>query len=274
MKNMFSRFVSTLVLATAFLSPAMAEELVLAINEGVTYQDGGPTAERYKPFLDMLAKELKRPVKVQKVDKYADFERGLIEGKYDLAFVHPAHVGLKGVKSDNYVGLATAKGFTDYRARVMVKSDSPLKSMNDLKGKKIGVPSMESITTVMFTANLKELQFLEPEKQFTATRYQDAVPFMIENGFVEAGVTGSGAVAKAWVAKGGKVIAETKPVPIKQFLVSKKIAEADRAKIQVMLLALADNEPGKAVLSKLNIQGFVPWNADVMKEAIARLGIQ
>jgi phosphonate transport system substrate-binding protein len=274
MKNMFSRFVSTLLIAMALSSPAMAQELLMAINEGVTYQDGGPTAERYKPFLDLLSKELKRPIKVQKVDKYADFERGLVEGKYDIAFVHPAHIGLKGVKVENYFGLATAKGFTDYRARVMVKSDSRLKSIEDLKGKKIGVPSMESITTVMFTAKLRELQFLDPEKQFTATRYQDAVPFMIDNGFVEAGVTGSGAVAKAWVAKGGKVIAETKPVPIKQFLISKNFSEAERARIQTMLLNLSENEAGKAVLAKLNITGFVPWDAGVMKEAIARLGIE
>jgi phosphonate transport system substrate-binding protein len=270
---MFSRFISAAVISTFFLSPVMAQEMVLAINEGVTYQDGGPTSERYKPFLDLLSKELKRPIKVQKVDKYSDFEKGLAASKYELVFIHPAHVGLKAVRSDNYVGLATAKGFTDYRARVMVKNDSPLRTMQDLKGKKIGVPSTESITTAMFTANLRELQFPEPERYFTATRYQDAVPFMIENNFVDAGVTGSGAVAKAWVAKGGRVIAETKPVPIKQFLVSKKISDAERAKIQALLLSLSENEAGKAILSKINIPGFVPWNSEAMNEAAVRLGL-
>jgi phosphonate transport system substrate-binding protein len=270
---MFSRFISAAVITTFFLSPVMAQELVLAINEGVTYQDGGPTSERYKPFLDLLSKELKRPVKVQKVDKYADFEKGLALSKYDLVFIHPAHVGLKAVRSDAYVGLATAKGFTDYRARIMVKKDSPLNSMEDLRGKKIGVPSIESITTTMFIANLRALKFAEPEKSFTATRYQDAVPFMIENNFVEAGVTGSGAVAKAWVAKGGRVIAETKPVPIKQFLVSKKLSEADRVKIQSLILNLSENEPGKVILSKINITGFVPWNNEAMNEAAVRLGL-
>lgn len=270
---MFSRFISVAAITACFLSPGMAQEIVLAINEGVTYQDGGPTSERYKPFLDLLSKELKRPVKVQKVDKYADFEKGLAASKYDLVFIHPAHVGLKAVRSDNYVGLATAKGFTDYRARVMVKKDSPLKSIEDLKGKKIGVPSIESITTFMFTANLRELNFPEPEKYFTATRYQDAVPFMIENNFVEAGVTGSGAVAKAWVAKGGRVIGETRPVPIKQFLASKKISDADRAKVQSILVNLSENEPGKLALSKINISGFVPWNSETMNEAALRLGL-
>ncbi|WP_076591945.1 phosphate/phosphite/phosphonate ABC transporter substrate-binding protein [Herminiimonas arsenitoxidans] len=257
----------------AGINSAAAQDLVLAINEGVTYQDGGPASERYKPLLQLLSKELKQNVKLQTVDKYAVFEKGLAEGKYDLAFIHPAHVGLLAVKKNGYEGLVTAKGFTDYRARVMVAQASPLKSMQDLRGKKIGVPSVESITTVMFTANLHELRFPNPEKTYTPTRYQDAVPFMIENGFVDAGVTGSAGVAKAWVAKGGRILGETKPIPIKQFLASKKLSDAEREKVKNLLLNLSENEAGKNALSKIGMTGFVPWNATAMDEATARLGL-
>ncbi len=262
-----------MILLTAGINSAVAQDLVLAVNEGVTYQDGGPASERYKPLLQLLSKELKQNVKLQSVDKYSVFEKGLAEGKFDLAFVHPAHVGLLAVKKNGYEGLVTAKGFTDYRARVMVANTSPMKSMQDLRGKKIGVPSVESITTVMFTANLRELNFPQPEKFFTATRYQDAVPFMIDNGFVDAGVTGSAGVAKAWVAKGGRILAETKPIPIKQFLASKKLSESDREKLKTLLLNLSENEAGKNALSKIGMTGFVPWNAQIMDEATARLGL-
>jgi phosphonate transport system substrate-binding protein len=265
-------FLAMTVLA-AGINSASAQDLILAINEGVTYQDGGPASERYKPLLQLLSKELKQNVKLQTVDKYATFEKGLAEGKYDLVFIHPANIGLIAVKKDGYEGLVTAKGYTDYRARVMVAKTSPLKSLQDLRGKKIGVPALESITTVMFTANLRELNFQQPEKFYTATRYQDAVPFMIDNGFVDAGVTGSAAVEKAWVAKGGRVLAETKPIPIKQFLASKKLSEADREKLKNMLLTLSDSEAGRNALSKIGMTGFVPWNAAVMDEAAARLGL-
>lgn len=265
-------FLAMAVLATGAHAVA-AQDLVLAINEGVTYQDGGLASERYKPLLQMLSKELKQNVKLQKVDKYSVFEKGLAEGKYDLAFIHPAHVGLYAVKHNGYAGLVTAKGYTDYHAHVMISNTSPLKSMEDLRGKKIGVPSMESITTVMFIAALRQLNFPQPERAFTATRYQDAVPFMIENGFVDAGVTGSAKVAKKWVEKGGRILAETKPTPIKQFIVSKKISESDREKIKTLLLTLPDTEAGKTALSKIGMTGFVPWNDAVMDEAAARLGL-
>lgn len=268
----FASFLAIVALA-AGMNSAAAQDLVLAINEGVTYQDGGPASERYKPLLQLLSKELKQNIKLQNVDKYAVFEKGLAEGKYDLVFIHPAHVGLQAVRKNGYEGLVTAKGFTDYRARVMVANTSPLKSMQDLRGKKIGVPSMESITTTMFIANLRELNFPQPEKAFTATRYQDAVPFMIENGFVDAGVTGSAGVAKAWVAKGGRILAETKPIPIKQFLVSTKLAESDREKVKTLLLTLPESDAGKSALSKIGMSGFVPWNTQIMDEAAKRLGL-
>lgn len=255
-----------------FLSHAVfAQELQFAINEGVTYQDDGLPGERFKLLIKMLSIELKRPIKLHTISHYADFEHELANENIDLAFIHPANVGLTAVKSGYYVGLASAKDFTGYRARVMVKADSPLKSLADLRGKKIGVPSMESITTVMFIAALREIGIPDPAKQFTPTRYQDAVPFMLDYGYVDAGVTGSGAVAKSWIAKGGRVIAETKPVPIKQFLMSRRFSAEERDKVQTLLLKLSETEDGKAALAGLHITGFVPWNTQVMDEATRRL---
>lgn len=257
----------------AVMNTALAQQLVLAVNDGASYHDGGSVSERYKPLQELLERELKRPVKVQSVEKYADFDKGLADERYDLVYIHPAHIGLRAVKNGKYVGIVTARDYTDYRARVMVKKESPLKSMQDLKGKKIGVPNPETITAVMFSANLNELGFVHPEKSFTATRYQDALPFMIDNGFVDAAVTGSDAVARQWLEKGGRIIGETKPIPVKQFLVSTKLNNTERTKIQDLLLKMTDTELGKAALKKLSMKGFVPWNDVVMHDATSRLGL-
>ncbi|MFZ6732715.1 phosphate/phosphite/phosphonate ABC transporter substrate-binding protein [Undibacterium sp. Ji42W] len=270
---MLSLRVFLLISLTLTAQASSAQDWVLAVNEGVTYQDGSPISERFKPLVDLLEKELKHAVKVQAVDRYSNFEAGLDAERYDLVFIHPAHISLRAVKSGKYVGLVSAKDYTDYRARVFVKKDSSVKTIADLRDKKIGVPSLESITTVMFTANLTELGFRDPASRFSATRFQDAVPFMVENGFVEAGVTGSGAVAKDWVAKGGRVIGETKPVPIKQFLASRRLTSEQREKVQNLLLKLSENDAGKAALKGINMKGFVPWDSAVMADATKRLGL-
>jgi phosphonate transport system substrate-binding protein len=267
-----SLFVLLSFVFTAGTALAQQEnEAILAINEGVTYQDAGTPSERYKPLLEMLAKELKRPIRIKTVTRYSEFDKDLAAGRYELAFIHPAHVGLQAIARGNYHGIATARGFTGYRAHIMVPKGSTLRSLEDLRGKKIGVPSIESITTAMFTAHLQELKFPAPERSYQATRYQDAVPFMIEHGFVEAGVTGSGAVAKAWADKGGRILGETPSVPIKQFLVSDKIDAATRQRIQTLLLTLSDTPAGKQAVEKIGIPGFVPWDNKVMNEAARRL---
>src|SRR5690606_34630075 len=174
---MIARSLFALLSFSALTFSAHAQEepaAILAINEGVTYQDAGTPSERYKPLLEMLSKELKRPIRIKTVSRYSEFDKDLAAGRYELVFIHPAHVGLQAVQRGNYHGIATAKGFTGYRARVMVPKDSSLTRLEDLQGKKIGVPSIESITTAMFTAHLKEHKFTEPEKAFQATRYQDA----------------------------------------------------------------------------------------------------
>lgn len=270
---MFFQRLLAFLFAALTVQIATAQELVLAVNEGVTYQDIGPISERYKPLLSLLEKELGHPVRVVAVDHYADFQAGLESEKYDLAFIHPAQIGLRAVKSGKYFGLVTAQGFTDYHARVMVKKDSPYKDINDLRGKKIGVPALESITTVMFTAHLNELGFKDPTVYFTPTRYQDAVPFMVENGFTEAGVTASGAVAKDWVAKGGRIIGETKPIPIKQFLASHRLTAEQRDKVKNLMLKLSENDPGKNALKGMNMKGFVAWDDAQMADATKRLGL-
>ena len=265
---------SAFFLLTLFgVRAAWADDWILAVNEGVTYQDAGPTAERYKALLDLLEKELKHPLQVKNVDRYSDLEKGLEAGRYDLAFIHPAHIGLRAVRSGNYVGVATAAGYTDYRARVLVAADSPLRTMEDLRGKKIGVPALESITTVMFTATMRGMGEENPANWYSATRYQDAVPFMIDNKFTDAGVTASAAVIKVWTAKGGRILGETKAVPIKQFLVSRRLSEEQRDKVRDLMLRLADSEAGRQALKGTNMKGFVPWNDATMDAAAKWLGL-
>ncbi len=230
-------------------------------------------SERYKPLVDLLEKELKHPVQVKNVDRYSDLEKGLEAGRYELAFIHPAHIGLRAVRSANYIGVATALGYTDYRARVLVAKDSPLRSMDELRGRKIGVPALESITTVMFTATMKGMGVENPAATYSSTRYQDAVPFMIENKFTDAGVTASAAVIKDWTAKGGRILGETKSVPIKQFLVSRRLSVEQRDKVRDLMQRLGDSEAGRQALKGANMKGFVPWNDVAMDEAAKWLGL-
>ena len=236
---------------------AQGDPLVFAVNEGVTYRvNPGATVERFRDISDDLSKLLKRPVKVQPVSDYKELAAGLAEQRYELAYVHPAHHSIRALSKHGYSLLALTKGFTDYRASFMVRGDSPLKTLADLKSSKIGAPDEDSITSVIMRASLRDAFGPQP-LPITYVKLQEAVPFMVENRFVAAGVSASRAVVKDWEAKGGKVIFTSKPVPIKHLIASSQLPPAQRAQISAYFVGLDQTADGKKRLEALNVPGFV-----------------
>src|SRR5258708_12614819 len=90
--------------AVALLAAAPARaELILAVNEGVTYYvTPFEIREKYKDLADLLGKHLKTTVRVVPVDQYPLLRSGLDEQRYDLAFVHPPHPSLQPFPHRNY----------------------------------------------------------------------------------------------------------------------------------------------------------------------------
>ena len=252
-------------LATVFASVAAAlltagtarADVVLAINEGVTYYVT-PTEirEKYKDLADLLGKQLKTTVKVVPVDQYPVLRKGLDEQQYDLAFVHPAHHSLLSLRDGKYRLVVLTKGYTEYKAKFFVKKDAHFKQPGDMKGKRFGMPDPDSITAVITRATLRDLGIDAATADIRTTRYQDAVPFFVENGFSDVGITGSGAVVKDWQEKGGALLLESKPVPIKHMIASTKMSEADVEKVRAVMLGLDKSESGQKILAKLGYKGY------------------
>ncbi len=126
----------------------------------------------------------------------------------------------------------------------------------------------------MLRAMLRD-QKLKPgeDLKVITTRYQDAVPFYVQYGFAQAGATAAKSVAKEWTEKGGKVVLSSRPVPIKQWIVSTKVPADDVEKIRGVLLGAAQNDPGKQALGTLGYKGFVPTSQDDELKAIVWLGL-
>jgi len=106
-----------------------------------------------------------------------------------------------------------------------------------------------------------------------ATRYQDAVPFYLENSFADVGATAANAVVKGWTEKGGKVLVKSRSVPIKQFIVSSKMPADEQQRIRDALLNIKDVKGGREALETVGYKGFVAPNPDVESSTIAWLGL-
>lgn len=247
---------ATIALGVLGSTPARAE-IVLAVNEGVTYYvTAQEVREKYHELAEAIGKALKTSVKVLPVDQYPVLRKGLDEQQYDLAFVHPAHHSLISMRDGKYRLVVLTKGFTDYKARFFMSKDAALKQPADMKGKRIGMPDPDSITAVITRATLRDLGIDSTKAELRTTRYQDAVPFFVENGFSDVGVTASGAVIKAWQEKGGSVLFESKAVPIKHMIASTKMSPADVNKVRDLMLGLDKSAAGEKILAKIGYKGY------------------
>ena len=275
-------FAAGLALALAFAATAAAQDLVFAVTEGVTYQaTPKEIRDKFAPLADVIAKATGRRVKTVLVPAYNDARAGLAHQEFDVAFLHPAHVPMAEIKAGRYKAIAWTAGYTEYTAAVLIPGNASLKSMQDLNGRTLVTPDPDSITAVMVRAMLrgeKMTATADREPPPTAvrvitTRYQDAVPFYIENGFAQAGVTAANAVVKAWTDKGGKVLVKSRPVPIKQIIVSTKLPADEQQKIRDALLTLRDSKPGRDALEIVGYRGFVAPNPELEAATIAWLGL-
>ena len=284
---MFDRLASFLValLSFALAGAAFAQangELVFAVTEGVTYQaTPKEIRDKFAPIAQVIATATGRRVRTVLVPAYDDARAGLKAQEFDVAFLHPAHIPMAEIKAGRYKAIAWTSGFTEYTASMLMNANQPLKTMEDLKGRTVVTPDPDSITAWMVRAMFRTDKIAttdarEPSPttvRVITTRYQDAVPFYLEYNFAQVGVTASNAVVKSWTDKGGKVLLKSRPVPIKQIIVSSKMPVAEQQKIRDALLGLKDAKGGAAVLDTVGYKGFVAPNPEVEAAVIAWLGL-
>lgn len=255
------------------LTARAADPLLFAINEGVTYRSNPlETQERLQAVTDDLSRLLRTPVKVAVMSRYDELQKGLAEQRFAMAWVHPTHHAVRAMTQSGYHLAALTKGYTEYRASFFVNPGSPLKSLTDLKGKKIGAPDQDSITSVLVRATMRDAG-LGQESPVTYVRYQDAVPFMVEHGMVAAGASAASSVLKEWQGKGGSVVATSKPVPIKLMLVSGKAPAGTLERATEYFTGLEQARDGKARLDALRVSGFVPFDEEPLKAIGKWLGV-
>lgn len=281
---MFGRIAASLALGVVLATTVQAQgsDLVFAVTEGVTYQaTPKEIRDKFAPLADVIGKAAGRRVKVVLVPAYNDVRAGLAKQEYDVAYIHPAHVPMAEIKAGRYKAVAWTSGFTEYTVSLMIPGNAPLKTLDDLKGRTLVTPDPDSITAVMVRAMFRAEKLMatadrEPSPttvRVITTRYQDAVPFYLENGFAQVGATAANSVAKSWVDKGGKVLLRSRPVPIKQIVVSTRMSAEEQQRIRDALLGLREAKGGKEVLDTVGYKGFVAPNPEFESSTIAWLGL-
>jgi phosphonate transport system substrate-binding protein len=184
-----------LVAGTSFALPALADwkadykELVLA---AVPDENATGMEKRYEAFVNYLSKEIGVPVKLRIANDYAAVIEGQIAGNIHIAAYGPASYArayMNGAKIEPFGIQVNADGTKGYYSVLYVKKNSPIKTIEDLKGKNLGLVDPNSTSGNNVPRFAMDKMGIDPEKYFSNVVYtgtHDNAIIALQQGQVDA----------------------------------------------------------------------------------------
>lgn len=245
--------------------PVQARDLVMAISEGSSGgTDHARVIVKYKGLADAVGQSIGQKVNVVFIREFSALEDGLKNQRFDLAMARPSDYPARAMRDFGYQYLASAK--PDGHCLIIVPQDAPYKTLADIRGKRIALPSPAAYMTKFCNAELRDKGIHLSQERVERVREQGAVPFYLTNKFADVGgIASYSGVAKSLEKSGHRVLHQSVAQPYFPLVVNKGFSLNQIQAMQKAVQGLGDTEDGRAVLKNVGIQGF-----DITTEARLR----
>lgn len=232
-----------------------AKDWTLAVSEGTSGGiDSAEVVEKYEPLARLIEKATGRKVVVVLAREFSRLEKSMQASSYEFVMARPSDYPARGLRDYGYQFIGTMK--PDGKCFIVVKKDSPIKSVAELKGKKFLFPEKIAYMSKFCRAALRDNGINLDAEKVTYLREQEAVAWGVRNGVGDVGALASYSKAgKDW-EKDGKLLYQSVPQPYFPLIASKNIPAADITKIQAALQQLDKSEEGTKILSKMGVKSI------------------
>ena len=225
----------------------------------VPYKSPRSIVELYAPVASYLQKKLGMNIRVVTAEGYEQYMQRVYTRHYDIialgsTFYFKAH--------DRAGYLPVARGFPPFRAGIIVRSDSGITSIEQLRGKSMAAVNVKDRGGYRLQRMALLKQGIDPEADMTLDFRGkiDTVIYSVLNGLNDAGAIRLDALQKpafAAVRKKLQVIYTSRENPQFPFAVRPDMDPTLREKIGDALVSITlDSPETAAILNNLNIQGF------------------
>lgn len=245
--------------------------LFLAVSEGTSGSiNPNEAVEKYRPLADVLSKAAGVPVVVSLVRSFEALEAGMKKGDFDLVMARPSDYPGRGVRDYGYTLLATAK--PEGQCFFIVEKSSPLKTIEDAKGKVLMFPEKVAYMTKFCQAELRDKGFNLATENVNYAKEQGAVGWSVESKLSDVGAVASySGVAKNWEKSGHRILHKAAPRPYFPIIAHKRVGPDKIAKMKKALDQLDENDEGKKVLQTMGISGYLVEDSSRLLDLLAWL---
>jgi phosphonate transport system substrate-binding protein len=293
MMNDFIRHWLALVVAMFVFGCGDAGEREKVLRVGfVPSEDAQRVMQNAQPIVEILRKRLNMEVQPFVATDYTGVVEALRVNKLDMAFLTPAsYVLAKNEANIRVILKSERKGIPFYYAAIIVRADSGIRSLDDLRGKSFAFGDALSTTGNVIPRRMLKKRGIDPVRDFKQVLHSgghDATVLAVLHGKVDAGATYANSPDgsdTAWMrylksaeeAKKIRAIAFSEPIPADNLVVSARLERGLVDQIERTFIELSSDPQGKKMLRELyQIDGFVPatdGDYDSVRRAFADAGI-
>lgn len=243
--------------------------LLMSVNNiGAEQENALLVSEMTKSLSEQLEKSSGSKIRVViGTDATTELQRTRT-GYYDILLA-PSHIIGSAAKHE-YIPLASANASNS--AKLIVRKDSGIKSLAEMKGKRLCMPHADSLATYLVKGMLNE-NGLTPKSTFPEikyARYSQSCLYSLENKLTDV-VAVTDDIYKTWPAREiSSVVVESRPVPGVSFAVNKRVPEATREKLLQSIMTMK----GQSKTSLLGILHAEKFEASSKEnfDYVAKLG--
>ena len=211
----------------------------------------------YAPIAAALGKALGRRVEFRSNSTYERFMENLDQESYDIIFTQPFDY-IKAADQYGYIPLATRD--EPLSALVVVQQGSQIKSLKDLRGKRVAMPPSVAAVSYLFKAFL-EKNHLKPGKDVTLSYHRSHVSCLQQVIIGSADACATAAPAYRYFSHKMNVklntIAQTPSIPHTLFAVHPRITAEERKKLLAVILSWKSTEEGQILLKRGKLTPFI-----------------
>lgn len=211
----------------------------------------------FAPIAADLSKVLGREVQFTSSTTYETFANNVARQMFDIAFIQPFDY-VDAADKYGYLPIATRSEVL--KALIVTTKDSPVKTVADLRGKRISLPPEDAAVSHLTRVYLRK-SGLAPDKDVTLNYFRSHMSCLQQVLIDAADACGTAAPAlryfKSRMGVEMRVIAEGEPIPHTLFVAHSRVPAQDRSRIHDRILGWSKSPEGKEILDRGKMTGFV-----------------
>jgi len=210
----------------------------------------------WKPILREVERRSGLTIHMVGSPKIPDFEEAFLNGEFDFAYMNPYHAML-AMRQQGYQPLVR-DGERSLFGVLVVRKDSPITDVRELAGREVAFPAPNALgASLLMRADLASIHGIEVVPVYVQTHSSVYLHVSMDLVAAGGGVMSTLKRQPTNIRDGLRIIYRTRPMAPHPVAAHPRVPKADRERVRLAFLEMANSEAGTALLAKVPMRKVI-----------------